>query len=308
MEQITSCAVVGVGAIGASLAARLFDAGKDIRVVAEGERKVRYEREGFIVNGKRCVWPIADRASAKPVDLVILAVKNYNLDEAIEEARPFVKPGTIVLSILNGVDAVPKLRAEFGDEAVPYGMIIGIDAHRAGNEIRYSVKGQIFSGFEKGQLAAHNGRLTMVERYFEESGIHFTIAEDIEREIWFKFMINVAVNQWSAVLGATYSLFWSSPHLGSLVERTMGEVIALASRFGVELGAADIAKAMAWLKTLGPEGKTSMLQDVEAKRITEVEAFSGAMMRLGAARGVPTPINALLFDMIRAIEDSYPRV
>lgn len=305
MKRIANCAVVGVGAIGASLAARLFDAGKDVRIVAEGERKARYEREGFIVNGTRYVWPIADRAAARSVDLLVLAVKNYSLEEAIDEMRPFVGPNTIVLSILNGVDAVPRLRAEFGPENVPYGMIIGIDAHRAGNEIRYSVKGQIFSGFEKERSTENDSKLAAVERFFAESGILFTISPDIEREIWFKFMINVAVNQWSAILGASYSLFWTSSHLASLVERTMREVIALAGRFGIELGEADIVRAMAWLKTLGPEGKTSMLQDVGARRITEVEAFAGAMMRLGAQHDVQTPINAMLYDIIRTIEDSY---
>ncbi len=308
MDRIDSCAVVGVGAIGASLAARLSDAGKDVRIVAEGARKARYELEGFVVNGRRYVWPVEDRATARPVDLVILAVKNYSLEEAVEAMRPFLGPETIVLSLLNGIDAVPRLRSEFGTDRVPYGMIIGIDAHRVGNEIRYSAKGTIFSGFEKGQSAERNLALKSVERFFAESGIDFTIPDDIEREIWFKFMINVAVNQWSAILRAPYGQVLSSPHLSSLVERTMGEVIALASHFGVELGSADISRAMAWLATLGPEGKTSMFQDVEARRITEVEAFAGAMKRLGASHGVATPINALLYDILRAIEESYALV
>jgi len=305
MDRIESCAVVGVGAIGASLAARLFDAGKKLSVVAEGARKERYEREGFTVNGKHYVWPIADREAARPVDLVVLAVKNYSLEEAIEEMRAFVGPGTIVLSLLNGVDAVPRLRAEFGEASVPYGMIIGIDAHRFGNEIRYLAKGKIFSGFEKGRFSEGNLRLASVVRYFAESDIAMTTPDDIEREIWFKFMINVAVNQWSAILRASYGQILSSAHLSSLIARTMGEVIALAARFGVALGQADISRAMAWLATLTPAGKTSMLQDVEAGRITEVEAFAGAMMRLGAAQGVATPINALLYDVIRSIEESY---
>jgi len=66
MDRIERCAVVGVGAIGASLAARLFDADKDVCVVAEGTRKARYEREGFIVNGRHYLWPVADRAIACP--------------------------------------------------------------------------------------------------------------------------------------------------------------------------------------------------------------------------------------------------
>jgi len=305
MDSIQSTVVVGAGAIGASIAARLVDAGHRVSVSARGARAVRYQQEGFVVNGRQYVLPVVDDRDAAPVDLVIVAVKNYGLDAAIAEMRPFVGADTIILSLLNGVDAVPKLRGEFGSDAVPYAMIIGIDAHRVKNEIHYSAKGQIFCGYEAALAPKNAEKLDRLERFFSQSDIVFRVPDDIVREIWFKFMINVSINQWSAVLGAPYRVFQTSPHAVALLENTMKEVIALSHRVGVCLSDADVARAMAVLKTLRPDGKTSMLQDVEAHRRTEVEAFAGAMVRLAAASGVDVPINALLYEAILAIEDSY---
>ena len=304
-DTIQSTVVVGAGAIGASIATRLADAGQRVFVSARGTRAMRYQKEGFVVNGKQYFLPVLDGHRAESVDLVIVAVKNYSLDEAIVEMRPYVGADTIILSLLNGVDAVPKLRGEFGSDAVPHAMIIGIDAHRRGNEIQYSAKGRIFCGYEK-ELAQRNAeKLARLDRLFRESDIIFRVPDDIVREIWFKFMINVSINQWSAVLGFPYRVFQTSPHAVALLEKTMQEVIALARRMDIALSDADIPSAMAVLKTLGPDGKTSMLQDVEAHRHTEVEAFAGAMVRLAQAVGIEVPINAMLYEAILAREDSY---
>jgi len=305
MQTISTSAILGAGAIGASIASKIFDAGKNVCIIAQGARKSRYEREGFVVNEKEYSFKVVDTDSSNPVDLLIVAVKNYNLDESIVEMRPFVGPNTVIVSLLNGVDAVPKLRAAFGPERVPYGMIIGIDAHRSAHEIHFSAKGQVFCGFEKTKAREKSSMMHEVQRFFKECDIECSIPDDIQKEIWFKFMINVAVNQWSAVLSSPYALFLTSDHAASLLTQTMREVIAIAKKQGIELFESDISRAIQWLGTLNPMGKTSMLQDVEAKRPTEIEAFAGAMVRFSEEKDVPTPINAMLYEAIRAIEDSY---
>jgi 2-dehydropantoate 2-reductase len=305
MGGIQSTVIVGAGAIGASIAARLLDAGQRVSVSARGERAARYQREGFVVNGRQYFPPVTDGRGAEPADLVIVAVKNYSLDEAIAEMRPHVGDRTIILSLLNGVDAVPKLRDAFGPDVVPYAMILGIDAHRRENEVQYSAKGQIFCGFERELEQKNAPELARMERFFRRSDILFRVPDDIVREIWFKFMINVSINQWSAVLRAPYQVFQTSPHAIALLERTMKEVIVLSQKIAAGLTEADIAKAMAVLRTLGADGKTSMLQDAEAHRRTEVDAFAGTMVRLAGAAEVEVPINTMLYEAILAIEDSY---
>ena len=305
MKNIVSVVVVGAGAIGASIAVRLMEAGKQVVISANGERKARYLKQGFVVNGRQYFLPVKDKYEADPADLVIIAVKNYSLEEAIEEMRPYVSVNTIILSLLNGIDAVPRLRREFGEDSVPYAMILGIDALREGNRVQYLAKGRIFFGFEKEKVEKNASTLAVLEEFFRTSDIAFVVPEDIVKEIWFKFMINVCLNQWSALIRAPYRLFQDSPHGQELLSKTMIEVISLSKRYGGNLEETDIDRAIAVLKTLAPQGKTSMLQDVEARRQTEVDAFAGAMKRLAKAADLDVPINAILYDAIRAIEDSF---
>ncbi|HOI99143.1 MAG TPA: ketopantoate reductase family protein [Rectinema sp.] len=305
MKNIVSVVVVGAGAIGASIAVRLMEAGKQVVISANGERKARYLKQGFVVNGRQYFLPVKDKYEADPADLVIIAVKNYSLEEAIEEMRPYVSINTIILSLLNGIDAVPRLRREFGEDSVPYAMILGIDALREENRVQYLAKGRIFCGFEKEKVEKNASTLAVLEEFFRTSDIAFVVPEDIVKEIWFKFMINVGLNQWSALIRAPYRLFQDSPHGQELLSKTMIEVISLSKRYGGNLEETDIDRAIAVLKTLAPQGKTSMLQDVEARRQTEVDAFAGAMKRLAKAADLDVPINAILYDAIRAIEDSF---
>ena len=305
MKKIVSVVVVGAGAIGASIAVRLMEAGKQVVISANGERKARYLKQGFVVNGRQYFLPVKDKYEADPADLVIIAVKNYSLEEAIEEMRPYVSINTIILSLLNGIDAVPRLRREFGEDSVPYAMILGIDALREENRVQYLAKGRIFCGFEKEKVEKNASTLAVLEEFFRTSDIAFVVPEDIVKEIWFKFMINVGLNQWSALIRAPYRLFQDSPHGQELLSKTMIEVISLSKRYGGNLEETDIDRAIAVLKTLAPQGKTSMLQDVEARRQTEVDAFAGAMKRLAKAADLDVPINAILYDAIRAIEDSF---
>lgn len=305
MKKIVSVVVVGAGAIGASIAVRLMEAGKQVVISANGERKARYLKQGFVVNGRQYFLPVKDKYEADPADLVIIAVKNYSLEEAIEEMRPYVSVNTIILSLLNGIDAVPRLRREFGEDSVPYAMILGIDALREENRVQYLAKGRIFFGFEKEKVEKNASTLAVLEEFFRTSDIAFVVPEDIVKEIWFKFMINVGLNQWSALIRAPYRLFQDSPHGQELLSKTMIEVISLSKRYGGNLEETDIDRAIAVLKTLAPQGKTSMLQDVEARRQTEVDAFAGAMKRLAKAADLDVPINAILYDAIRAIEDSF---
>ncbi|HOC26681.1 MAG TPA: ketopantoate reductase family protein [Rectinema sp.] len=305
MKNIVSVVVVGAGAIGASIAVRLMEAGKQVVISANGERKARYLKQGFVVNGRQYFLPVKDKYEADPADLVIIAVKNYSLEEAIEEMRPYVSVNTIILSLLNGIDAVPRLRREFGEDSVPYAMILGIDALREENRVQYLAKGRIFCGFEKEKVEKNAPTLAVLEEFFRTSDIAFVVPEDIVKEIWFKFMINVGLNQWSALIRAPYRLFQDSPHGQELLSKTMIEVISLSKRYGGNLEETDIDRAIAVLKTLAPQGKTSMLQDVEARRQTEVDAFAGAMKRLAKAADLDVPINAILYDAIRAIEDSF---
>jgi 2-dehydropantoate 2-reductase len=122
------------------------------------------------------------------------------------------------------------------------------------------------------------------------------------RVMWWKFMVNVSMNPPSAVLRAPYGIFQSSPEARALMEALMREVIALAQAEKVNLTEQDIADWYPVLQTLSPQGKTSMLQDIEAERKTEIEMFAGKVVELGQKHGIPTPVNETMLRMIHVLE------
>jgi 2-dehydropantoate 2-reductase len=115
-------------------------------------------------------------------------------------------------------------------------------------------------------------------------------------------MINVGINQASAVLRAPYGVFQSSPDARALIRSLMEEVVTLAKKTGIGLTEKDIEKWGIIMNHLSPTGKTSMLQDVEAGRKTEVEIFAGKVVSLGKDYDVPTPVNATILRIIKVIE------
>jgi len=115
-------------------------------------------------------------------------------------------------------------------------------------------------------------------------------------------MINVGVNQASAVMRAPYGVFHNNPQAQALMEALMREVVTLAQEVGVNLSEQDIAEWYPVLRRLSPEGKTSMLQDVEAGRKTEVDVFGGKVVALGKAHRVPVPVNETVVQIIRVLE------
>jgi 2-dehydropantoate 2-reductase len=302
--EINRVLVVGAGAVGAAVAGIIGDPSV-VSVLAGGERAERCRRDGFLLNGVRRDFPVVSPADSSRPDLVIVAVKSYQLQQAVADMKKHVGPDTLILSLLNGISSEEALAAEFGEEKVPIAMILGIDAVREGNATRYSGTGKIHFGDAKNTAGAWSQRIARIARFFEKSGMAFVVPPDMVRSLWYKFMINVGINQASAVLRAPYGVFQGMPEAKEVMESAMRETVALSEALGTGLRDPDVAAWYDTLKHLAPDGKTSMLQDVEARRKTEVDAFAGTVLRLAEASGVAVPVNRMLFNLIRAIERGY---
>ncbi len=310
MKDIQTVMIVGAGAVGAGLASIIHSGCPgSLGILADPPRLSRYKAGGFSINGCRSDFPlVSDQSQPAPgeePDLIIVAVKNQHLKSAISSLSPFVGAETLVLSLLNGITSEDELAAVFGRDKVPYAMILGIDAVREGQATTFSAAGKIHFGDASNRPGAWSERVARIAAFFERCGVGYVVPEDMIRTLWFKFMINVGINQASAILRATYGCFQRLPEAKDAMDAAMRELIAISKAKGTGLVDSDIDAWYGTLRGLSPDAKTSMLQDVEAKRKTEVEAFAGTVISLGEETGVPTPVNRLFFDLIRAIEQSY---
>jgi 2-dehydropantoate 2-reductase len=295
MKAIERIAIIGAGAVGASYASMFYSISKDsVAFIAAEARYSRLKQDGIVVNGKRYDIPVyLPGHIPEPYDLVMVAVKNHHLGSAVNDLHGAVGDETVMLSLMNGIESEVALSSAFGEEKILHSIVLGIDAVRVGNSTTYNNQGRLFFG--EGRNLILTERVMLVKELLKRAGIHYVIPDDMIRTLWWKFMINVGINQASAALRAPYRLFQVPGEARALMDSAMREVMALAQHQGIDMNEKDIENWHDVLSNLSPDGKTSMLQDVEASRKTEVVMFAGKVIELGKRLGVATPVNEQLF-------------
>jgi 2-dehydropantoate 2-reductase len=303
MREIRNVYIIGLGAIGGMYGSRIMEnCPETLKVLVGGSRFESYTKNGVVVNGKKIPFTyVRPGYTEEKADLIMIAVKYHHLDQTLKDISSLVGPNTIILSLLNGITSEEIIGGVFGMDKMLHSFCVATDAVREGTGITYANIGRIVFGDRDNSGTSE--KVTAVKDYFDRAKLPYSVPENIMRELWWKFMLNVGINQVSAILRAPYGRFARKGYAQDLMADASREVIKIAQKAGICLSEDDIQKIIEIISTLSPEGKTSMLQDVEAGRKTEVEIFSGAVCDLGRKYGVPTPVNDLLFRIIRAIEE-----
>lgn len=290
-------AIVGAGAMGGMYAAHFAAAGFDVGFVARGERAARLRNPGITANGTHVAASVFDETATTPADLVIVAVKDRQLDAALDDAAPLVGPDTIILSVMNGLDSERLIGERFGAERVLLCIAMAMDAQADGPAITYRQAGRLVFGRADGVVDAG---VRSVQDALTRAGLAWETPPDMVRRMWWKFMVNTGINQASAVLRLPYGAFQGEGDPRALMWALIDEAIAVANAEGVPLGDED---RESWRRVLAgqpAQGMTSMHQDVEAGRPTETESFAGRIVALGAGHGIATPYNQAVLWILRA--------
>lgn len=303
--KIETVAFSGIGAVGAGYA-RLAWRAVGVRSFAVVRSLQSYRENPVSINGERLQIELRESTQVtEAADLLIIAVKWHALPDVLEEVAPCVGPNTIILSLLNGISSEAFIAHRFPQAYILPAFGSGIDANRMGRHVTMNRIGRIVLGEYGGRL--DTPQLKAVCAFFEHARIPYEVTSDITRELWWKLMVNVGMNQVSAVMGYNYGEFQADPSAMDRMHRAQREVIAVANAMGIAMSERDIHVWDAQLKTLCCEGFSSTLQDVRAKRKTEVELYGGEICRLGRKFGVPTPENNRLYAQIREMENAYSR-
>ncbi len=302
MKKIETVTLVGMGAMGAYFAPGLSALlGEGFRVLAEGARKERL-KHGVTINGVHVQFPIVEPGEAgDPVDLVIVAVKDYALEEALEQARNQVGPDTILLPVLNGLTCAARTGAVFGMEKVLYASMWVASSMADGVAVYNAETGLVRFGEARNDTLTP--RVQAVEDLFRRAGIRCKIEPDMLRCIWLKFMGNVSENLPCALLGVPYGAYQAGSHADAIRHAAMYEVAAVAkAEAGVELGPEDMALRDKVVARQDPASRPSTLQDLDRGKATEIDLFAGAMVELGRKHGIHTPVCELFLHGIRVLE------
>ena len=303
--NIKNVALIGMGAVG-TVYGNLFHEklNSNFAVISGESRKEKLKSTGFTINNKT-FYPkvLSSKDEFIKFDLIIFCVKNYQLEEAIEDVRNFVDEKTIMITFLNGVTARARIKSAYPNNNVLYGLSMRIDAVRTSEGVFNTEDGEIQFGNADNSIISPE--VLAVQECFNNVGIKNCIYTDMIRTTWRKWMLNVGVNQVTAITRATYGKVTSIETNLTLFKEAMMEVVAIAKASNLDLRDEDIAEFVTLMDSFSPNGKTSMLQDVEAKRRTEVDYFAGTVIELGAKYNVPTPVNHVIYCIIKSMEQLY---
>ena len=315
--------IVGAGAVGAYIGARLTLIGVDVTLVARGPQLEAIRERGvqvqsatgdFQARPKIC----ATLAEVGPVDVAFLGVKAHSLPQLAPQMKAVLAPNTIVVSTQNGVPwwffenfagDWNGLRLERVD---PGGLIsAAIEARRViGSIVYFSTEVTapgIIRHIEGNRISlgepdgTRSERLRQIADALITSGLRAPITAHIRNEIWVKLLGNVAFNPLSALTGATLGQMVRDPDVSNLTREIMREAQAVAARLGLDLPI-SIEQRMEGAKKVG-EHKTSMLQDLEAHRPLELEAIVGAIVELGQRIGVPMPHTRTIYSATKLLAE-----
>lgn len=299
--EIKSVAVLGAGAVGSYIIWGLYDK-KNIEfgVVAEGERAQRLKRDGCQINGEIYRPNIWSPEEAKGVDLLIVSLKYGALPGAMGMIRTVVGENTTVMSLMNGIDSEELIAKEVGESHILYSLIKVASQKKAGG---YCFDPETTIGIIYGEASApyESERVQSVRSLFADTPVKFRVTEHIKEEMWSKFRLNVCNNLPQAILGAGVGCYRDSEHIKAISDGLRAELEAIARAKGIDMS--KIESSSTHGAPVRPSAKYSTLQDIEAGRHTEIDMFSGALMRMGKELGIPTPYNEYTYHMIKALEE-----
>ncbi|WP_337935621.1 2-dehydropantoate 2-reductase [Jutongia sp.] len=299
--KIQSVAVLGAGAVGSYVIWGLSHK-KDIRlgVIAEGERADRLKKGGCQINDEVYRPEVWSPQEAEDVDLLIVSLKYGSLPEALESIKTIVGEHTTVMSLMNGVDSEELIAEQVGDDRV-LRSLIKVASHKEENGYYFNPETTL--GIIFGELAApfDSERVQAIESLFADTGIHFRSTEFIREEIWGKFRLNVCNNLPQAILGAGVGCYSDSTHMKAISDGLRRELEQIALAKGIDMS--KMAGTSGRGSAVPASARYSTLQDLDAGRHTEIDMFSGALMRMGEELGIPTPYNEYTYHMIKALEE-----
>lgn len=303
--SIKKIGLIGAGAVGSVYIKHLFNAfNDDFFVVANSDRASKIRQNGIKINNETIFPNIISDTSDFKLDLLIITVKNYQLEDSFVDIKSVIDDNTIILPLLNGITATDRIKSAFPNNKVLYGLVY-ITSDKSDGSVYSSDDG--FIRFGEVNNETYSDSVLKVKEVFESAKIHFQIPKDMLSALWKKWVINIGSNQVSAIAGVNYGKLKSVYELQILMCNAMLEVVNVAEALGVDLSKEDIETYIE--KTRGfhynPNIKTSTLQDIQNKRQTEVEYFSGDLIRIAQRASVSVPVNETLYYFIKAIEKMY---
>ena len=303
-------AVVGAGAVGGYFGAMLARAGAHVTLIGRSRHVDVWKRNGLFLESATFQGTIPVQASteldaARDADLVLFTVKAVDTEDTARQLAHHLRAGALVISLQNGVENVPLMRAAAALDPVA-AVVYVASAMPTPGRVKHGGRGDLLIGDLPGRRGARrDAKLTRLSAWFEAAGVPCRVSADIEADLWAKLITNAALNAISAVVHATYGEAAASPDSREVIRLLVNECVAVARADGVALPAVDYVQ-LVWefAERIGAV-YASTSHDLERGKRTEIDALNGYVVRRGAELGVPTPVNQTLLALVKLRERQF---
>ncbi len=305
--------IVGPGAMGCLFGAFLARIGQDVYFLDKNSERAReIERQGILVEGISGTFAVKDiqaTTATKNIgktDLILISTKSYDTDNAVKKAVPSVGKDSLVLTLQNGLGNIEAI-----NRYVPKAQIIaGITAEGATllgtARVRHAGKGETVLGvYQATSNKQQAKRLGEIVKIFNNAGFETKITKDVEGLIWSKLVINVGINALTALTRLNNGRLLEFDGTKAAMELAVKEALSVAGKNKIRLSYPNPLEKVVSVCRATAGNVSSMLQDILRKKPTEVDFINGAIVNEGRKLGIPTPVNSVLTDLVKAIESSY---
>lgn len=303
--------ILGAGALGSAFGGTLATHGHQVTLINRNQAHVEAMRAtGLKLTGGGADHFVRVEAATTtdgmaPVDLIIVLVKSHDTETAMRAARNIVGEKTLVISLQNGLGQEDVLADIAGRNRVLAGKTYVGGVMLAPGHVIAGVAGK------ETIIGELDGRISpcvlAIADAFRSAGLETIVSDNIRGAMWDKLFVNVATGALAGITKLTYGDLYAVPEIEVTAIAAVAEAMAVARAAGIRIETSD--PRAAWVKAasgLPPEFRTSMLQSLDKGAITEIDFINGAVVREGARKGVPTPVNATLVACIKGIERALP--
>jgi 2-dehydropantoate 2-reductase len=290
-------AVIGAGAVGCYYGGLLLKAGHDVTFIGRQPHVDAINAHGLLLDTKTFRGHLPAKAASDTTnfaspDLVLVCVKSADTEQAGASLAGRLRPQTSVLSLQNGVDNAQRLSAVTGHAVIPVVVYVGSEMAGPGH-VRHHGGGDLAIGPSAASEA--------LAQIFQAAGVNITIADDIDKTLWSKLIINCAFNALSAVAGISYGPMLEVEGTRDVVTRAVQEATSVARASGVSIPD-DLLAHILNIPTLMPNQMSSTAQDLARGKPSEIDFLNGHVVRKGVELGIATPTNQALQLMVKLAE------
>jgi 2-dehydropantoate 2-reductase len=303
---VVKIAVVGVGAVGSLFSYFFHQAGvTPFLLDINSERVDALRREGLTVETSAGTHHVSlstvtrEANEIGQVDLIVIAVKAYDTELAMEGALPLLGDKTVVLTLQNGLYNIERIARITGKNRVLGGTTAHGATQLSNTHIRHAGSGETIIGVLQDERVV---RVNEVSELLNKSGVETRITDDVNGTIWGKLLVNAAINPLTALTRITNGEIIECNELVDVQRRVLDEVCAVAREKEVTIHFPDPVAKVREVCIATASNKSSMLQDILNGKRTEIDYINGAVVAEGTACGVATPYNQILTRLVRALE------